>query len=259
MWNRQDLKQQAKQIMKRSYWKMFLVTLVATLLMKLLSNVDSHGGIHFTQTLDTYQDGVNQVNVVAKDGLSFFSGVLGGIFPFDIALHFSIISILAFIVTILSICYHIFIVNPIECGECHFFIENTDHEDTDFMTLFSAFKHGYSNIAKILLIRDIKIFLWSLLLVIPGIMKSYEYRMLPYILAEDPTLSTQEAFDRTKQLTAGQKLDIFILDLSFIGWYFLGMLLLGIGIYFVYPYIRSTNALLYLSLSDQYRENNYYR
>ena len=126
------------------------------------------------------------------------------------------------------------------------------------MTLFSAFKQGYMNIAKILVIRDIKIFLWSLLFVIPGVIKSYQYRMLPYILAENPDITTQDAFDRSKQLTDGQKLDIFVLDLSFIGWYFLGSILFGIGLYFVYPYFKSTNALLYLYLSDQYRENSYY-
>lgn len=83
--------------------------------------------------------------------------------------------------------------------------------------------------------------------------------MLPYILAENPDITTQDAFDRSKQLTDGQKLDIFVLDLSFIGWYFLGSILFGIGLYFVYPYFKSTNALLYLYLSDQYRENSYYR
>ncbi|RGC46365.1 DUF975 family protein [Absiella sp. AM29-15] len=259
MWNRQELKQQAKQIMKRSYWKMFLVSLVATILMGILSRVDNHGGFHFTQNIQTYNDGFYNVNEVTHEGVSFVSGILGGIFPFNIAMNLSIISIISIIVVIASILYNIFISNPIECGECHFYIENTDHEDTDFMTLFSAFKQGYMNIAKILVIRDIKIFLWSLLFVIPGVIKSYQYRMLPYILAENPDITTQDAFDRSKQLTDGQKLDIFVLDLSFIGWYFLGSILFGIGLYFVYPYFKSTNALLYLYLSDQYRENSYYR
>lgn len=259
MWNRQDLKQQAKQIMKRSYWKMFLVSLVAVILMGLLSRTTGNDSAHFVSQTYTFHDEFDGIQQVTNRGISVFTGLFGWLFPINIALNLSVISFIALVLSLLSILYKVFIANPIECGESHFFIENCDSDQADFMTLFSAFKNGYTNVAKILFIRDIKIFLWSLLFLIPGIIKSYQYRMLPYILAENPDISTQEAFDRTKQLTDGQKLDIFILDLSFLGWYLLGGLLFGIGIYFVYPYVKATDALLYLNLSDQQRENDYYR
>ena len=61
-------------------------------------------------------------------------------------------------------------------------------------------------------------FLWSLLLLIPGIVKAYEYRMVPYLLADYPELSTEEAFRISREMMNGEKMNTFILDLSFIGW-----------------------------------------
>ena len=88
------------------------------------------------------------------------------------------------------------------------------------------------------------IFLWSLLCVIPGIYKEYQYYYIPYLLAENPYMS----FDRAKELsiamTDGEKMDIFVLDLSFIGWYLLGAIIL-IGGIFVNPYAQATYAELY--------------
>ena len=85
--------------------------------------------------------------------------------------------------------------------------------------MFSIFDGQYLNIVKIAFITDVKIILWSLLLIIPGIVKSYEYSMIPYILAENPSLSTKEVFQRTYELTSNRKMDLFILDLSFLDGY----------------------------------------
>ena len=80
----------------------------------------------------------------------------------------------------------------------------------------------------------------------PGIVKSYEYRMVPYILAENPGMNRSEAFAISKQMMNGQKWDVFVLDLSFIGWHLLSGITLGIvGIFWVNPYVQATNAELY--------------
>ena len=91
--------------------------------------------------------------------------------------------------------------------------------------------------------------LWSLLLVIPGIIKAYEYRMIPYILGDNPNIDREEAFALSNMMMQGNKGKAFVLDLSFLGWYILNGMTLGIlGIFYVNPYVNQTNAALYLKL-----------
>ena len=102
-----------------------------------------------------------------------------------------------------------------------------------------------------MLIMELKIMLWLLLLVVPGIIKAYEYSMIPYLLAENPSLSASEAFSLSKQMTTGQKMDLFVLDLSFLGWIILGAICCGIGLLFVQPYPEATKAEVYLILKHR--------
>ena len=90
--------------------------------------------------------------------------------------------------------------------------------------------------------------LWTLLFVIPGIIKSYEYCMIPYLLAEDPTLNSREAFKLSQEMTSGDKGAISVLELSFLGWSMLAVLLCGIGVFFLNPYIEATFTELFLAL-----------
>ena len=100
--------------------------------------------------------------------------------------------------------------------------------------------------------RDIFIFLWTLLLIVPGIVKSYEYRMVPYVLAENPDLSREEAFALSKRMMDGDKMNAFILDLSFIGWAILTILTFGlVGIFYYQPYLALTDAALYQTLKKK--------
>jgi uncharacterized membrane protein len=111
-------------------------------------------------------------------------------------------------------------------------------------------------IIKTMLLSKIFIFLWSLLLIIPGIIKSYAYRMVPYILADNPNIGAEKAIELSNEMTRGHKFDMFVLDLSFIGWYLLGTLALGIGVFLVMPYDNATNAELYLVLRNDAIKNN---
>ena len=97
-----------------------------------------------------------------------------------------------------------------------------------------------------MLLMNVFIFLWGLLLIIPGIYKSYEYRMIPYLLSEDSNLSFSEAKRLSSEMMYGEKWDTFVLDLSFILWNFLSALTWGlVGIFWVNPYIQYTNVELY--------------
>jgi len=95
---------------------------------------------------------------------------------------------------------------------------------------------------------------WILLLIvlsIPALIKFYSYRMTPWILADNPQMGYQKALKLSMALTRGQKWPMFVLDLSFLGWWLLGILACGIGVMFVYPYYLATFAELYARLRLQ--------
>lgn len=117
-------------------------------------------------------------------------------------------------------------------------------------TLFSLFS-AFGNALVLRLLMLLKILLWALLFVIPGIVAAYRYSMAPYIMAEHPNLSAMEAIEQSKQMMAGNKGRLFCLDLSFIGWYLLAALTGGIGYVFLTPYVKAATTAFYLDLSGR--------
>ncbi len=116
----------------------------------------------------------------------------------------------------------------------------------------SGFSRSYKNIVKIMFFRNLFTFLWSMLFVIPGIIKAYEYRMIPFILAENPDIKMEDAFALSKRMMDNEKLNAFVLDLSFMGWMILGAFSCGIfHIFYVNPYYQLANAELYLVLKQK--------
>ena len=87
--------------------------------------------------------------------------------------------------------------------------------------------------------------LWSLLLVIPGIIKMYSYSMAMYILAENPSIGALDALKQSENMMKGHKMEMFILDLSFIGWHLLASITFGIAYIWVIPYINATKTNFY--------------
>ncbi|MCR5291828.1 MAG: DUF975 family protein [Eubacterium sp.] len=162
---------------------------------------------------------------------------------------FIVVFLVVFVIVMaFVIALDILIFNPIEMGCQRFFRKNAD-DTSKLSNIVFAFDHNYKNTVKIMFFRDLYITLWSLLFVIPGIIKSYEYRMIPYIIGDNPTISKAEAFRLSKEMMAGNKWRAFVLDLSFIGWDLLSVLTCGIlSIFFVDPYKYATDAELYLAL-----------
>lgn len=102
------------------------------------------------------------------------------------------------------------------------------------------------------LLMGVMITLWSLLLYFPGIIKTYQYSMAPYIKTENPNIKSARAIELSGIITNGHKWDLFVMDLSFIGWAFLSALTLNIlGIVFVFPYYNSAKAFAYEDLKAQ--------
>lgn len=90
--------------------------------------------------------------------------------------------------------------------------------------------------------------LWALLLIIPGIIKAYAYAMTPYIMKDQPELSAVDCIDRSMSMMNGYKWKLFLLDLSFIGWWLLSILTLGIGMLWLNPYVYCSRAQFYEEL-----------
>lgn len=159
---------------------------------------------------------------------------------------------LAFALVVMAMGAAIFIAYPFKVGAQKIFINTADaHTKPDFKDLLHSFTCGkYLNIVLAGFLTSLYTILWSMLFVIPGIVKSYAYRMVPYIMADNPHMRAGDAIALSVEMTRGHKWDMFILDLSFIGWHLLGSLAFGIGVIFVNPYVDATMAQLYITLRD---------
>ena len=141
------------------------------------------------------------------------------------------------------------LMNPALVGLRKFFTENSEHP-AELSDIGFAFKNNYKNIVGAMFSTQILTMLWTMLLIVPGIIKGYEWRMVPYLLSKNPDMSGAEARERSSKMMDGNKWDTFILDLSFIGWVMLGILTLGIvNIVWTTPYKAATDAELYKKLS----------
>jgi Predicted integral membrane protein len=231
MWSRKELKDRAKAFLKRNYWKAFLVSIVIAIA----------GG-------NRSWSGGGSSN---SGGHSTFNSN----HSFDLTLV--LIAIFTFIVIILIImALRIFIGYSLEVGGRRYFVQSVQYKNNQKCFRFGFDGQNYGEIIKTMLLTDFYIFLWTLLLIIPGIVKGYSYSMVPYILADNPNIGVKKAIALSNEMTMGHKFDMFILDLSFIGWYLLGAIALGIGVLFVLPYDNATKAELYLVLRDNALQSN---
>lgn len=110
--------------------------------------------------------------------------------------------------------------------------------------MFDGFK-DYGRITGTLILTAVYTLLWMLLLIVPGIVKSYSYALTPYILKDEPDLKFNEAIEKSMRMMDGHKAKLFLLDLSFVGWAMLVLLTLGIGMVFLIPYMRTARAAFY--------------
>ena len=121
-------------------------------------------------------------------------------------------------------------------------------------TIRHAFSDYVRNAVSILLVY-VYIALWTLLLIVPGIVKGLAYSLTPFIVKDNPELSPNEAINLSIKMMKGHKFDLFYLYLSFIGWILLAMLTLGIGLLWVIPYMQTAMAAFYLDVKNVYNNN----
>lgn len=140
----------------------------------------------------------------------------------------------------------------LELGYARFLLKQHDGKNTEFNDLFSQF-HRYGTGFAQHFLRGLYVALWSILLVIPGIMKSYSYAMTPFILADHPDLTATQAIEWSEELMTGHKMDLFILDLTFIGWEILAGLSWNLGHLVLNPYKNAAHAAFYRQLLEERR------
>lgn len=245
MWTRQQLKERAKNDLHRSYWGLVLVSFI----MLMIGGSSGGGGSSTGRSSDSASD-------MSGGG---FGGIDWGVVLGVLAV-FAVIIIIAIIVG-MALGYFVFI--PLQIGAQRFFIEAAYEQKTvnDMDLLGMAFGRGkstYLNVVKVMFFKGLYEGLWTLLFIVPGVIKAYEYRMIPYILAENPDVDVKDAFLYSREMMDGEKWNAFVLDLSFIGWGLLSTLTCGIlGIFYVNPYVNMTNAELYHTLKHR-ASGNYY-
>ena len=144
----------------------------------------------------------------------------------------------------------------LQMGYADFLLKQHDGKETVFNDLFSKFDYFGTGFAQRFL-RSLYTFLWSLLFIIPGIIKGYAYAMTPFILAEHPELTASQAIRLSEDLMDGHKADLFVLDLSFIGWNILVTLTWNLGNIALNPYKNAAHAAFYRQLQAEKQYTSY--
>ena len=224
MWTRAMLKTNARAALKKNYVNVVIASLIFAFISGAFgsSSAGNRGVSSFT------------AGNLSKDFISFLTMILGVII----------------IIGIIGILLTIFIFNPLKVGVQKFFIEN-HYSNSGLSSLLWAFKTNYSNTVKTMFLMQVYLFLWSLLFAIPGIIKGYSYRLVPFILADNPDMNSDDAITLSREMMNGQKFEVFVLDLSFFLWWILSSITFNIvGILYVFPYIYATDAELYLAIKN---------
>lgn len=141
----------------------------------------------------------------------------------------------------------IIVSGPLAYGLSRLHIDVVKGKRADFSRLFCGFTEAFGTSCILWLLETVFCGLWSMLFVIPGIVKTYSYALSTYILQDDPSKDWQTCHNESIELMRGYKMKLFLLDLSFIGWYLLGALCFGIGVIFVVPYHNQARANFYMA------------
>lgn len=219
--SRAQWKSQAKASIKTHYWP--AVGAGVILAISTTSAAFSGGSSHYTysggKTLHIFEN-------LTKTNIGYIAAC---------------ISVLVVIILV------VFVLHPLEYGARTWYLRSTENNGSEVGKVFSGFnQENYMRSVETLFFRDLYCILWCFLFVIPGIVKMYQYYFVPYILADHPEMSGREVLELSKQMTEGHKMDLFILDISFIFWYILAGLTWGIAeVFYVAPYIAETNAFCY--------------
>ncbi|SHK24923.1 Uncharacterized membrane protein [Hathewaya proteolytica DSM 3090] len=146
---------------------------------------------------------------------------------------------------------YLFLSGPMAFGSSLIFLKLTKGEGVDIGDLFKGFNNFATNVG-INLLSAILIFFWCLLLIVPGIIKSLSYSMAMYVAVDNPDFKAMQAMEHSERMMDGHKMDLFILELSFIPWGLLVVVTFGIAGIYVFPYMEATIANFYNEIKNEY-------
>lgn len=226
-----QLKANGKQLFYRNYWECIAVSLI----MGLFAVIPNYSSMRVN--LEVYGDRLNEFNDIYMSSPEIRKG-------FTAALAIS--TVMGLFLMVIGALLKIFLGNVFLVGGNRFFIENRTKK-AGVKAILTPFRSGhYGNVVLTMFLMNLYITLWTMLFIIPGIIKTYEYFMVPYILAENPEMDRRDAFAISKRMMDGEKWNTFVLNLSFLGWALLDLFTCGIlGLFFVTPYIHATCTELY--------------
>lgn len=164
--------------------------------------------------------------------------------------HLRVLSPLSSVSSSISSLINFILSGPVAYGVAFFYLNILREDEARVESMFQGFKRFLDTLLAYLFI-SIFTFLWFLLLIIPGIIAGLSYSMTYYILIDHPELTPLEAIRLSKEIMVGHKGELFVLGLSFIGWFFLGLITFGIGLLYVIPYFNATLAEFYLSIKGE--------
>lgn len=268
MWTRKELKQQAKAALQQNYWKTVLVTFLAVILgigsSFSFSSAGTAGKDSVVDISAEYTDNQNVLNadenvvrtdrgmiIGIKDTLNSAAEEMSDAQIVAFGVMMAVIFVIVyFFVTALIYARVALLNNPFYIGVCRFMLKNVN-DKAEVKEIAYGFDHSYKNVVKTMFHSDLRVFAWALLFIVPGIYKRYQYRMVPYILAERPDMNYREVLQLSSDIMYGEKWHAFVLDFSFILWHILGLITCGIiEILFVSPYVYLTHAALYRRLCE---------
>lgn len=266
MWDRGEIKELGKASFKRAYSTAIIVCLILSIINGIFTSANSSANkrhkvqtneitnstfVNISETISSFTSVVTVSSGAMADGtqdiITFITnGAASAIILFAVCASFA------------SLVLRLFILAPLSIGSNRFFMELRENENTPLDRILYIYKQGnLGNSVLTIFLMNLYITLWALLLFIPGIIKAYEYRMVPYILSENPGIERKRAFKLSKEMMTDNKMDSFILDLSFIGWYILSLFTAGIlSVLYVNPYVSATNAELYAALREDVLNRN---
>lgn len=227
MFIRSELKNLAKQTLKKAFLLPFLISLAWYIVSGNLISIN----FDVTSTFTT---------------ITIFNSI-----KFTLPYFYSFNFILLVILIVLgTLCLNIFVINPLTVGFYRFFLKNTEEQSASAEEVLAPFKKNYKKSVEVMFIYNLRIFLYTLLLIIPGIIKGFEYFFVPYLINEYPDLDRDKIMEYSSKMTDGLKWELFVFELSFILWNFLASILsvftLGLSQVAVNTYIYQTKAYLYL-------------
>lgn len=215
--NASELRLKARQSLTGNYWPAVLVAFVASIFGALLVNGGSFS-----------------INIEER-----FSEVFGNL-PAIVKWYLAIVGSTAGVLSLVNL----ILGGVIQLGYASYLLKQHDREICETKELFSKFDYFGPGFLQLLL-RNIFTALWSILLVIPGIIKSLGYSMTPFLMVENPNLTAKEAIKLSQEKMMGHKWELFCMSLSFIGWSILATLTGGIGYIFLNPYMNAAYAAFY--------------